>query len=82
MLGGTDITGVAILAIKHYIQAQNLPSMPSNGNSLWYKSEASNWVREYLPIGNGYLGGESSCGIFVRSSYVNGFIWQRWYLAV
>ena len=73
MLGGTDITGVAILAIKQYFQSQNLPSMPSNGNALWYKNEASNWVREYLPIGNGYMGGEPSCSISVRSSYINGF---------
>lgn len=82
ILGGTDIVGVAILAIQQYIQAQNLPSMPSNGNALWYKNEARNWVREYLPIGNGYMGGESSCSIFTRFSYVHGSFWQRWYLAV
>ena len=73
MLGGIDIIGVAILAMKQYIQAQKLPGMPSNGNALWYKSEARNWVREYLPIGNGYLGGESSRSICVYSSYVNDF---------
>ena len=78
----TDITGPAILAIRKCIQAQNLPSMPSNGNALWYKNEARNWVREYLPIGNGYLGGESSCNISTRSSYVHGSFWQRWCLAV
>lgn len=71
ILGGTDIAGVAILAIRQDIQAQDFPSMPSNGNALWYKKEASNWVREYLPIGNGYLGGESFCSIITRSYYLN-----------
>lgn len=70
-LGGTDVTGGPIVATKQDIQAQNPPTMPSNGNALWYKNEACNWVREYLPIGNGYLGGEYSCGIFTQPSYSN-----------
>ena len=49
--------------------------MPSNGNALWYQEEASNWVNEYLPIGNGYLGGESFHSIFTLPSYWNGFRW-------
>jgi hypothetical protein len=45
-------------------QNQGPPSMPLSGNALWYKKEAFNWVREYLPIGNGYLGGVYLRGIF------------------
>ena len=78
MLSGTNIASTAILATQHDIQAPNLPCMPSNGNALWYKNEASNWAREYLPIGNGYLGGEYFCRIFTHPSYLNGSngIWR------
>ncbi|QRW12317.1 glycoside hydrolase family 95 protein [Ceratobasidium sp. AG-Ba] len=29
---------------------------PESGNVLWYNRPAINWVTEFLPIGNGYLG--------------------------
>ncbi|CAE6406040.1 unnamed protein product [Rhizoctonia solani] len=29
---------------------------PASGNGLWYSEPAVNWSRQYLPIGNGYLG--------------------------
>ena len=64
----SDIGG-AILAISQWTQARSFSSMPSNGNALWYKEAASNWVTEYLPIGNGYLGGESFRSIFTHSPY-------------
>jgi len=67
--GGTDITSGAILAILQVIQPQSPPNVPSNGNALWYQNEAFNWVREYLPIGNGYLGGESFRSIPIPSSF-------------
>jgi alpha-L-fucosidase 2 len=34
------------------------PSFPSSGNGLWYTAPGTIWVQEFLPIGNGYLGGE------------------------
>lgn len=35
-----------------------IPSgFPSTGNGLWYTEPAVNWSTQYLPIGNGYLGG-------------------------
>ena len=60
ILGGVDVASVAIRAVLR-IQTQKPPNMPSNGNALWYNREAVNWVREYLPIGNGYLGGKFFC---------------------
>lgn len=81
MLGGADIAGVAIPAILRRTLAHPL-NMPLNGNALWYKKEAVNWVREYLPIGNGYLGGECFRSILTLSSYWNASFCQRWYLAV
>lgn len=30
---------------------------PTSGNGLWYSEPAVNWSTQYLPIGNGYLGG-------------------------
>ena len=59
----------AILAILQVIQPQSPPNVPLNGNALWYQNEAINWVREYLPIGNRYLGGESFCSISIPSSF-------------
>jgi len=50
-------------------QPQSPPNVPLNGNALWYQNEAVNWVREYLPIGNGYLGGESFHSISIPSSF-------------
>ena len=74
MLSGTDIVGWAILSRLPWIQFRSFPSMPSNGNALWHREEASNRVREYLPIGNGYLGGESFRSIFTLFSYWNGSV--------
>lgn len=33
------------------------PGFPSSGNGLWYTTPGSIWTQEFLPIGNGYLGG-------------------------
>jgi Glycosyl hydrolase family 65, N-terminal domain len=35
-------------------------SLPTSGSALWYRTPAANWAFESLPLGNGYLGGESS----------------------
>lgn len=39
-------------------------SPPASGNVLWYRTPAANWVFESLPIGNGYMGGESSMQLY------------------
>lgn len=30
---------------------------PKTGNGLWYTQPGDVWSREWLPVGNGYLGG-------------------------
>jgi len=32
---------------------------PSSGNGLWYSKPGRIWAKEWLPVGNGYLGGMS-----------------------
>lgn len=32
---------------------------PASGNGLWYTKTGNVWSREWLPVGNGYLGGTS-----------------------
>ena len=32
---------------------------PASGNGLRYTSPGIRWVTDWLPVGNGYLGGES-----------------------
>jgi hypothetical protein len=32
-------------------------AFPTSGNGLWYDQPGTNWATQYLPIGNGYLGG-------------------------
>lgn len=44
---------------------------PKSGNGLWYTTPGTAWVSDYLPIGNGYLAGDSQPTIvykFVLSS--------------
>ena len=36
------------------------PSFPQSGNGMWYKSPGVIWSKDWLPIGNGYLAGESA----------------------
>jgi hypothetical protein len=31
---------------------------PASGNGLWFAQPGNTWVREWLPIGNGYLAGK------------------------
>jgi len=35
------------------------PGFPSSGNGLWYSKPGRIWAKEWLPVGNGYLGGMS-----------------------
>ena len=32
-------------------------SFPSSGNGLWYTTPGTVWARDFLPVGNGHLGG-------------------------
>ena len=36
------------------------PGFPASGNGLWYTAPGSevDWSEQWLPVGNGYLGGE------------------------
>jgi hypothetical protein len=41
-------------------------NLPTSGNALWYDapaSDTSTWSTEWLPIGNGHLGGTSTLHI-------------------
>jgi len=33
------------------------PGFPQSGNGLWYTQPGVSWYKDFLPIGNGYLGG-------------------------
>lgn len=44
---------------------------PSSGNGLWYSAPATIWSRQYLPIGNGYLGAMTPGGIEQESTQLN-----------
>lgn len=32
-------------------------TFPSSGNGLWYTTPGNVWARDFLPVGNGRLGG-------------------------
>ncbi|KDQ52890.1 glycoside hydrolase family 95 protein [Jaapia argillacea MUCL 33604] len=44
---------------------------PSSGNGLWYTTPGSLWSREYLPIGNGYLGAMLAGGSVQETTQLN-----------
>lgn len=33
-------------------------AFPKSGNGLWFTQQGSDWSREWLPVGNGYLAGK------------------------
>lgn len=35
------------------------PGFPASGNGIWFKTVGVSWSKEWLPIGNGYLAGNS-----------------------
>jgi hypothetical protein len=41
------------------------PGFPNSGNGLWYTAPGTIWVKEFLPIGNGHLGGEQCLLIII-----------------
>ncbi|KAF8234486.1 glycoside hydrolase family 95 protein [Tricholoma matsutake] len=50
-------TARVLLAASHLLPLTvSAPSgFPSSGNGLWFTKSAHSWVREWLPVGNGYL---------------------------
>lgn len=44
----------------------------SKGHKLWYKQPANSWMKEALPIGNGYLGAMFFVGIEVDIEWSHG----------
>lgn len=56
----------------------SLPStFPSSGNVLWYRTPAKAWSKDYLPIGNGYLGAMVSGGTGLDQMQLN--LESLWY---
>lgn len=47
-LGATVLVGGALAALEGF---------PPSGKGLWYTTPGSIWTTQYLPVGNGYLGG-------------------------
>ena len=49
----------AALALLHFVGPASSYSLgfPSSGNGLWYTTPGTVWARDFLPVGNGYLGG-------------------------
>ncbi|KAL1751423.1 glycoside hydrolase family 95 protein [Schizophyllum commune] len=44
---------------------------PASGNGLWYDAPGTNWGREFLPIGNGYLAAMTPGGTTLESTQLN-----------
>ena len=44
---------------------------PSSGNGLWYTSAGAIWSRDYLPVGNGYLGAMTPGGTAQEITQLN-----------
>lgn len=54
---GLRLALVAILSgVAMACQDPNKGESADNGLKIWYKQEAQSWMREALPIGNGYMG--------------------------
>ncbi|EJD08446.1 glycoside hydrolase family 95 protein [Fomitiporia mediterranea MF3/22] len=44
---------------------------PSSGNGLWYDTPGNIWARQFLPVGNGFLGAMISGGTTQESTQLN-----------
>lgn len=44
---------------------------PSSCNGLWYSKPGGIWAREWLPVGNGYLGAMSAGGTYQEIVQLN-----------
>ena len=51
-----------VLAFLYFLfWSSSLPQgFPASGNGLLYNTPANIWVKEWLPVGNGYLAGKHS----------------------
>lgn len=47
------------------------PAFPTAGNALWYRQVADVWSKDYLPVGNGYLGAMVSGGTDLDQTQLN-----------
>ncbi len=49
----------ATLVLLHVVGRASPYSLtfPSSGNGLWYTTPGNVWARDFLPVGNGRLGG-------------------------
>ncbi|PFH51636.1 glycoside hydrolase family 95 protein [Amanita thiersii Skay4041] len=47
------------------------PGFPSSGNGLWYTAPGKVWSKDYLPVGNGYLGAMLPGGTTTETTQLN-----------
>jgi alpha-L-fucosidase 2 len=48
----------AVLAFTSVAVGVAPAGFPASGNGLWYSAKGVIWSRDYLPVGNGFLGGK------------------------
>ncbi|KAG5652319.1 hypothetical protein H0H81_005432 [Sphagnurus paluster] len=47
------------------------PGFPASGNGLWFNKTAKVWSKEWLPVGNGYLGAMVPGGVSSEQTQLN-----------
>jgi hypothetical protein len=59
-----------LVALMGPSPSRSAPSgFPLSGNGLWFNRSADSWVREWLPVGNGYLAGNHIIRALFLSSH-------------
>jgi alpha-L-fucosidase 2 len=48
-----------LLALSQFLLVVHCapPGFPASGNGLWFTQPGVVWAKDWLPVGNGYLGG-------------------------
>lgn len=66
---GISLTKAAALSLllQAGISVAAPNGFPASGNGLWYRTEGTYWVLEWLPVGNGYMAGQDH-GHFIMCS--------------
>ncbi|KAI0079139.1 hypothetical protein K474DRAFT_1705823 [Panus rudis PR-1116 ss-1] len=63
----TLVTAISAATLTHAAP----PSFPSSGNGIWYRKQGSAWSKEWIPIGNGYLGAMTPGGTTKEFTQLN-----------
>uniref|UniRef100_D8QJY6 Glycoside hydrolase family 95 protein n=1 Tax=Schizophyllum commune (strain H4-8 / FGSC 9210) TaxID=578458 RepID=D8QJY6_SCHCM len=66
---GTVLAAQTLAATRIVFAAPN--GFPASGNGLWYDTPGTNWGREYLPIGNGYIAAMTPGGTTLETTQLN-----------